>query len=936
MAKARSEPDLDLLGRIARRAFVQMNAMIWRANHRDDVQPGDPKVGGHPAACASCIDLLAALHLWVRDAEDYVCCKPHASPSDHALHHLLGLFRHPDGSWFDAAAAEAVMDRLRSFPHDGAAVFQSYHAEADPDSFHFLPSGSVGIPPVVAVYLALAHRYARNHGYAELPQPHFWAMMGDSEFREGSLMEVLPEVAERELGNVTWIVDYNRQNLDGTRIPNKRGLKSTDAMRIQRTAEANGWEVIQLWHGRFRKELFARPGGAALQRALEEGFSDYHYQSLLWKNDAGVVRDALLEQDPKLAKLLGTLHDDEVLRMFADLGGHDLAELIAAYEASKQDSRTPTLIVAHTIKGRGLECRASPGNHSALPERDEVEALLQQEGLSWERPYEQFAADTPEGAFLAERGAQLREQIDAISARRAKNLARVRRELEDVGGLPPSLEINLKLVPLAHTQWMWGQCAAKLVRIGVHDELARAGKDPGRQLSAAEKRWNSVADLLLTMAPDVGTSTNINPAMDEKIYGPSAEQDWQKQYALQERLRPGLAPTDEAWTRHIRFEIAEANCMSAAGSFGKMGDLAGIPFLPMMTVYDFFIKRALDQLYYDLYWGAGFVLVGTPSGVTLAPEGAQHSWKSDLQIPNLVTWEPSFAQELDWILCDAIRRHMTGDNSGRKGVLIRCVTRGIKQELLLKNLRRQVRFKRELPQGALLGASAADGGLPEAEVPALADQEILNALREDVLQGAYWLRDWRGYRGYSPGENVVHLFVLGALVEEALAAGDLLLERGIHANIAVASSPELLCGLLARKDDYRHLRERLGVDGSLHLRGGAALGAQDAVDLAGRRIPLVSVTDGEEGLLDNLGSIAGTRQIALAVRKFSKSGTPAHVYEYHGLDPAGIAEACGRALAETALERVQLTPQGMAQLRAQQDATAPDWQELWPKPVRAP
>lgn len=215
------DPDLPLLRRITRRAFVQMATMIHLANHRDDAAEGDPKVGGHPAACASSMEILAALHLVVREPGDYVCCKPHASPTDHALHHQLGLFRHPDGRWFAEEEAEAVMARLRAFSLDGGPVFQSYHAESDPDSFHFLPSGSVGIPPVVSVYLALAYRYAASHGWTDLPRPHFWSLMGDSEFREGSLMEALPEVAERELGNVTWIVDYNRQNLDGTRIPNQ-------------------------------------------------------------------------------------------------------------------------------------------------------------------------------------------------------------------------------------------------------------------------------------------------------------------------------------------------------------------------------------------------------------------------------------------------------------------------------------------------------------------------------------------------------------------------------------------------------------------------------------------------------------------------------------------------------------------------------------------
>ena len=81
--------DTQPLSRIARRAFVQMVAMIYAANHRDDHAKEDPKVGGHPAACASCIEILTALHAVVREPDDFVCCKPHASPNDHALHHLL-------------------------------------------------------------------------------------------------------------------------------------------------------------------------------------------------------------------------------------------------------------------------------------------------------------------------------------------------------------------------------------------------------------------------------------------------------------------------------------------------------------------------------------------------------------------------------------------------------------------------------------------------------------------------------------------------------------------------------------------------------------------------------------------------------------------------------------------------------------------------------
>jgi pyruvate dehydrogenase E1 component len=929
--------EFQLVERLTRRAFAHMVAMIHLANERLDAERTDPKVGGHPAACASCIDFLGALHLVVRQPGDFVCCKPHSSPADHALHHALGLFRHPDGRWFDEAEAEAAMHRLRSFSRDGAPVFQSYHAESDPDSFRFLPSGSVGIPPVAAVYLALAHRYARQHGW-QVDEPHFWCMMGDSEFREGSLLEVLPEVAERELGNVTWIIDYNRQNLDGTRIPNNRGLKGTDADRIERTAIANGWEVIQLRHGSFREDVFARAGGPRLRAVFEERLSDYHFQALLWKNDAAQMRAAVLAADAACAPALLALGDADVVRLFHDLGGHDIPRVVAALEQSRRDKRTPTLVIAHTVKGRGLRCAAANGNHSTLPDADEVASILAAAGLSMERPFARFPADSPEGRWAARRSEQVRAGIAATLARAQQNRSAVQQRIDEQGGVPGSLDINLKLAPVTHTQWMWGQLAAKLVRIGVYDELSQAGRadKAGRALSEAEARWNPVADLMLTMAPDVGTSTNINPAMDEKIFGPKHEENWEAKLELQERLRPELAPTDEAWTRHIRFEIAEANCMSALGSFGKMGPLAGIPLLPMMTVYDFFIKRALDQLYYDLYWGSHFVLVGTPSGVTLAPEGAQHSWKSDLQIPNLITWEPAFAVEMEWILCDAIARHVRDDCAGRSGVLVRAVTRALPQDLLLSWLRRQAASKLDLPAGAGLGLSPADGGLRESEVPHRADAELLARVKAHALQGGYFLIDWRGYRGYQPGENVVHLFVMGALVPEAVRASEMLLERGVHANVIVVTSPDLLCGELARRTGYAHLVQTLGIDGALHLRaaggGDGALGRGDAIDLAGRRVPVVSVHDGEIGLLDNIGSVLGVRQVARAVVKFSKSGTPADIYRYHGLHAEGIVDACGQALAETALERTRLHPAAFEQLQAAPDAP-PQWRELWPDPV---
>ncbi|MCK6446840.1 MAG: pyruvate dehydrogenase [Planctomycetes bacterium] len=933
------QPDLVAIERITARAFAQTQYMIHVANTRKDKRPGDPKVGGHPASCASAMHVLAALHLFVRRPADFVCCKPHASPVDHSLHHLMQLFRRENGTYFTPAEQKRVMHNLRKFATaEDPDVFQSYHARTDPDSFHFLPSGSVGIPPVVSVYLALAYRYAADHRWRVPESAHFWSLIGDSEFREGSLLECLPDVAERDLARVTWIVDYNRQNLDGTRIPNEKSLRGADCDRIERTAAANGWRVIQVRHGSFRKRWFAEPDGDALRELFEGALSDYEYQMLMLARDPSDMRRRSIQKVPRTEKAFARMSDDDVVRLFRDVGGHDLAALIDALTEARNERARPTLVIAHTIKGWNLECEANPSNHSALPNKKEVEALLTKAGLSLDDPFALFPEDSAEGRWLAGRRELFRKGIEEHVRLRAENRDWIRRAIDKDGGIPDTLGIDLSLFPVAHTQWMWGQIAAKLVRIGTADEGGPETATSAKALSEEEQRWKTAADFVLTLSPDVGTSTNISPAMDSRIYGPDIAEPLDEELEVDAR-HPQLVTQEEVWTRHIRFEIAEANCMSAVAAFGKMAHYTGLPFFPIMTVYDFFIKRALDQLYYNLYWGAEFVLMGTPSGVTLSSEGAQHSWKSDIQIPNLITWEPLFAVEVDWILADAIKRHMEDTNEGRRGVLIRAVTRGIPQKLLLEHVRTHAKSKAVAPNAPLAPQATASAGtawggaVDEATLPAKPDVELLEALRADALAGAYYWVDWRGYAGYEPGENVVQLFVMGSPATEALEASKQLLERGIFANVIVITSPELLLGILGEQSGYRHLLEGLGIDGDLHAAPSAATTADsaDVVSLAGRRVPIVAVCDGEAGLVDNIGSIVGVKQRTLAVRKFSKCGRPDQIYAYQHLDAASIVEACGQALAETALEDLRIPRELVERLAGRTPPPRRDWRALWPQ-----
>ena len=933
-----ANPQDKTLANICERALFLSANMIQLANERPDKQKGDPKVGGHQAACASSLHILGALHLLVKTGYDHLAVKPHAAPQDHAYNYLLDLFLKKDGSRFSADEAVAVMHKLRAYPQENEAVFQSYHSHHDPDHHNFLPSGTVGIPPVNAGYLALAYRFAKEHGYA-VPDAHFWALIGDAEFREGSLYEAMPDFAERQLGNLTWIVDYNRQSLDGHRISNKRIMGGTDDVRLENTAKANGWHTIQLRHGLFRKSLFARKGGDVLQNFLETQLEDYELQALLLVHDAAQLRPWLLKVHPQLKSFLSQVSDEELYRGLHDMGGHDIWALAEAMEESKRQTDRPTLIIAHTIKGWGLPLAGQQGNHSALLADSEMLDLRKRMGLDkTEEAFPRFANKSNEADFLRTRGEQLYTEMQAQYNLKTQNQEFFAKGFAEMGQLPPQIDINLRMASYPHTQWMLGQITAKLSRIANTPLTTDQLPNDKKSLSAAERPWKIPSELLVTMAPDVGTSTNLNPAMDGKIFGVAVTPDYESQLGVKESKVPDLVPGEENSDRFLRFDISEANVMSCLGSFGQMRDTLGIPLLPLMTVYDFFIKRALDQYFYNLYWGSSFILVGTPSGVTLSPEGAQHGWKSDIQIPNQVTWEPYFCQELDWILTESIRRHIENDTKGRNGVLIRAVTRGAEQKDMLKYLRRQLRFKIDQAHGHKICVEgfAATGTTDEKDIPAIGDEQIMESVRQDVLAGAYYLIDYRGYYGYEPGDNVVHIFAMGALTTEAIEASNELLTRGIYANVIVVTSPDLLLGNLAHENHYQHLRHGLGINGDLYFQPGPLRQDQlaDLVTVAGRRVPIVSVHDGEPGLLDNIGSVIGTRQEALAVRRHSRCGRPMDVFKHHHIDPASIVETVGQVLAETALESVQVSPRLLGEV-AEHNSQKPHWRELWPQVVRS-
>ncbi|MDE0151868.1 MAG: pyruvate dehydrogenase [Bdellovibrionales bacterium] len=865
---------------IAMGAHYLLNQMILKANSRPDKQKGDPKVGGHSSASTSALHILGALHLVVRRGFDFIVNKPHASPTDHSYHYLLNLLLNKENNQpLSEKEAEQSMGCLRDFAtKDQPYVFQSYHSHYDPDHHNFLPSGTVGIPPVVLGYLALAYNYLRDQGY-KTPSAHFWALIGDSEFREGSLFEAIPDFAERELGSLTWIIDYNRQSLDGHRVP--FSPMGTDDKRIEQTFLANGWDVLQVRHGEKRLQLFKKQEGFLFKEFLEK-LSDWDLQMLL-QFESSQIREFILTKssssalgsavstgvspsrsreggNPALKKFIKNLSDSELKEAVHDLGGHDIKIMAEALEESKRNDKKPCAVIAHTIKGWGLKMAVQGGNHSTLPSAQELSELKKKINFSKsEKDFPKFDKKSSEGKFLQARHEDLFEEMKNQKEICNQN----KKKFEDIAtNLPQELGIPLKMMSYPHTQWMFGQWMSKLSRIAESSTLKEQ-----------EKPFQKVSKMLVSLSPDVATSTNLSFSMDQKVYQTSHLTSEDSKWIVEDKKTPDVQPDTKPDHRFLRFEIAEASAISCLSAFGKIKDILGVPLVPFMTVYDFFIKRALDQYFYALYWKSNFILAGTPSGVTLSPEGAQHGWKSDFQIPGQVTFEPYFCIEVDWILTEALYRHMTGENQDRTGVLLRAVTRGVDQKQFVHYLSQQARFKKSLggqklhPKGFSV-SSAVD----ESQVQSISETEMMSVIREDVLKGAYRLIDFKNYADYRVDENVVNIFAMGALGREASEASMELLKKGIYANVIIVTSPDLLLGGLAHGNEYVHLKENLS------------------------SAPIVSVHDGEPGLLDNIGSILGLPQESLAVRKHSVCGTPSDIYEYHGLDPSSIIQASLKVL----------------------------------------
>jgi len=668
----------------------------------------------------------------------------------------------------------------------------------DPDVSDF-STGSVGLGAVAPLFSAAVRRYLDTKFQPGDPA-RFIALIGDAELDEGNVWEAIAEPALAGLGNVMLVVDANRQSLD-------RVVPGMAVGRMEKLFEEAGWHVVEAKYGRRLQEMFARPGGRVLRDHID-AMPNERYQSL-FRLAGEDLRNRFVEGAAAgLADFIADISDDELPSIVQDLAGHDLQALVDCFQACDAERDRPSIVFAYTIKGWGLPFAGDPLNHSALMSADQIDELRAAVGLTEETEWDRFEPGSPPGELCDRIGAEITNQPPTPRP--------VFPIPDAVGAYVPAPSATRPV----STQEAFGRVLARLADI------------------------DAVAGRMVTASPDVSISTNLSGWINKAgVFSPEAKPDYLSEQAL---LR--WKPSPEG--HHIELGISEMNLFMLLGQLGLAHDHHGEMLLPIGTVYDPFVLRGLDAFIYGVYSGARFIVVGTPAGVTLAPEGGAHQStitpSVGIELPGVVFSEPAYAASLEWLMTDALRK--LSDPAGFSSYL-RLSTRPVDQS----------------PFNAVL------------------EQIGEKALRDDVLAG--------GFRLWASDDAALVPVILagsGAVLPELLAAAHELEGEGIGATVLSLTSLDRL---------YSGWRESLQTSQAslMHPTHDHHLTRLIPPEL--RDAPIVTVHDAASHAMAWLGSVYGQRVLPVGVDDFGESGTIHEIYDRFGLLAGQIVNSALVALA---------------------------------------
>lgn len=610
--------DMEILKELERKVLWLSSWIVHNANH---VRPSADglKVGGHQASAASVATILSVLYFKVLRAQDRIAVKPHASPAFHAIQYLFGL---------------QSREKLEDFRAMGGA--QSYPSRTKDIETVDFSTGSVGLGVAQTLFSSLAQDYVRAHGWAkDRAEGRYIAIVGDAEMDEGNIYEALVDGWKQDVRNLWWVVDYNRQSLDGVV---REGLWE----KFERMFHNFGWDVVILKHGRLMQAAFAEPGGESLRQWIDQ-CPNQLYAALCFQGGAAFRRKltADLGSAAGVGALLGRRSDEQLLALMSNLGGHDAETLLEAFESIDHDR--PVCFIAYTVKGMGLPLQGHKDNHAGMMTRTQMEDWRATQniapGREWEK-YEGLSADVRE--------------LDAFLAQTPYMQAPMRRHKAPVIAVPEALAYG------AANQMSTQQGFGLILH-----ELARGD--------------TTLAERIVTTSPDVTVSTNLGAWVNRRGLFAKAQQA--------DLFRREKIPSTYAWEfspegQHIELGIAEMNLFILLSALGLSHEINGERLLPVGTLYDPFIQRGLDALNYACYQDARFMLAATPSGVTLGPEGGAHQSIATPLIgmgqPGLASFEPAFVDELAVIMRWGFE-HMQREGEAGGSVYMRLSTRSIEQ-----------------------------------------------------------------------------------------------------------------------------------------------------------------------------------------------------------------------------------------------------------------
>ncbi len=776
-------PDLATLRQIERKLLWLSSWMIHQANHLRPNRDG-LKVGGHQASCASCISIMTALYFACLRPQDRVAVKPHAAPVFHAINYLFGR------------QTVEKMQGLRQF--GGAQPYPSRVKDGGEVDFS---TGSVGLGVAMTSFAALMADYVALHGLGrgDLPAGRHIAVAGDAELDEGNIYEALLEGWKHDVRNVWWVIDYNRQSLDSVVQDRLFG-------RIEGLFRDMGWNVVTMKFGRKLEAAFARPGGEKL-RAWIDDCPNSLYSALTFQGGEAWRQTLLtdLGRDARVRAIIDPLSDDELAALMNNLGGHDVDTMIEQFRLADAAGDQPTCFIAYTIKGMGLPFAGHKDNHAGLMSKEQIAQFRAEMGIRPGHEWDRF-----EG--LAASPAAVQALLDRVPFARA--LTPEGRSLS-----APLITIPAQL-PAPNVA---GRKSA--TQSGFGEMLAEIGRGQGG--------LKDLADRIVTTSPDVTVSTNLGPWVNRRgVFDRHSRNDVFRDSKLASAQRWGMTPKGQ----HIELGIAEQNLFLLLGAAGLADRLHGARVFPVGTVYDPFVNRGLDALIYACYQDARFLLVSTPSGITLAPEGGQHQSINTpligMSSDRLASFEPAYVDELAILLRHAFHHMQQPDGSA---VWLRLSTRQLVQ-----------------PERALDAAA--------------------------VIAGGHWV--------VPPAAGArIALAYQGPVAPEAEAAfAELQAEEPGAGLLAITSPDRLHAGWLAAG----RARRQGDAGATSHIETLLAPLARDA--------GLVTVLDGHPAAHSWLGAVRGQRVVPLGPDRFGQGGDLVDLYREYGLDVSAILDACAAAL----------------------------------------